>query len=153
MIRTKIRMRFCTALLVCCLAFIWGNSLLPGSISGAISDGVKEILESLFPGGETSPSESSFLLRKMAHFTEFAALGACLGWLFGMLEKGKIPPFLWGAAAACVDESIQLFVPDRGPGLREVFIDCSGVLAGLILLHLGHHYWRKIRAKQPLEET
>ena len=153
MIRTKRRLRLCTALLACCLVFIWGNSLLPGEVSGAISNEVKEILEALFPGGETSSSESSFLLRKAAHFTEFAALGMCLGWLFGMLEKGKIPPFLLGAAAACVDETIQRFVPGRGPSLRDVGIDCSGVLAGLILLHLGHHYWRRIRAKQPLEET
>ena len=153
MIRTKKRMWLCTALLVCCLVFIWGNSLLPGSVSGAISDGVKEILESLFPSGETSPSESSFLLRKMAHFTEFAALGACLGWLFGMLGKGKIPSFLWGAAAACVDESIQLFVPDRGPSLRDVGIDAGGVFTGLILLHIGYHCWSRRRMKRHLEET
>ena len=134
-------MRLCVTLIICCLTFIWGNSLLPGEISGAISDFFKRILQSLFEQGESGSSGMlGFLVRKMAHFTEFAALGACLGWLFGMLEKGKIPPFLWGAAAACVDESIQLFVPDRGPGLRDVFIDCSGVLAGLILLHLGHHY-------------
>ena len=74
-------------------------------------------------------------------------------WLSLRLVLPFAGPFLLGAAAACVDESIQLFVPDRGPGLRDVFIDCSGVLTGLILLHLGHHYWRKIRAKQPLEET
>ena len=35
MIRTSKRMRICTALLLCNLAFIWGNSLLPGELSGA----------------------------------------------------------------------------------------------------------------------
>lgn len=153
MIRTKGRLRLCTALLVCCLIFIWGNSLLPGEISGAISDEVKEILEVIFPGGETSPAEESFLVRKLAHFTEFAALGMCLGWLFGMLGKGKIQPFLLGAAAACVDETIQRFVPDRGPSLRDVGIDSSGVLTGLILLYIGHAYLRKRRTKKFLEET
>ena len=139
MIRTEKRLRLCTALLVCCLIFIWGNSLLPGEISGAISDGVREILETFFPEGETSPQQESFLLRKMAHFTEFAALGACLAWLFGMLGKRKLFPFLCGAAAACVDESIQLFVPGRGPSLRDVGIDTCGVLTGLILLFFGHY--------------
>lgn len=153
MIRTKGRLRLCTALLVCCLIFIWGNSLLPGEISGAISDEVKEILEVIFPGGEASPAEESFLVRKLAHFTEFAALGMCLGWLFGMLGKGKIQPFLLGAAAACVDETIQRFVPDRGPSLRDVGIDSSGVLTGLILFYIGHAYLRKRRTKKFLEET
>lgn len=153
MIRTEKRLRLCTVLLVCCLIFIWGNSLLPGEISGAISDGVREILETFFPEGETSPQQESFLLRKMAHFTEFAALGACLAWLFGMLGKGKLFPFLCGAAAACVDESIQLFVPGRGPSLRDVGIDTCGVLTGLILLCFGHYLIGKRKTTQHLEET
>ena len=86
----------------------------------------------------------------MAHFTEFTALGLCLCWLFGMLQKGKLAPFLCGGLAACVDESIQLFVPDRGPSLRDVCIDSGGVLLGVILLTLGHHYLCK---KRLLEET
>ena len=30
--------------IACLLCFIWGNSLLPGSVSGRISDAVKELL-------------------------------------------------------------------------------------------------------------
>lgn len=145
MIRTQGRMRLGIALLICCLIFIWGNSLLPGEVSGAISDTVKHFLEEFLPEMEGPSGNSSFLLRKAAHFTEFAALGACLGWLFGMLGKGVIPPFLWGVAAACVDETIQMFVPGRGPGIRDVCIDSSGVFVGLLLLHLGHYYWRTKR--------
>lgn len=143
-------MRLCTALLSCCLIFIWGNSLLPGELSGAISDFVKDILSRLFSQGAPKPDSGGFLLRKLAHFTEFAALGLCLRWLFGMLGKGLLPPFLCGAAAACVDETIQIFVPDRGSSLRDVCIDSCGVLLGVILLTLGHHYVCK---KQLLEET
>ncbi|MDO5544276.1 MAG: VanZ family protein [Eubacteriales bacterium] len=150
MIRTEKRMRLCVALTVCCLVFIWGNSLLPGDISGAISDFVKKILERLFTQGEPEPENGGFLVRKLAHFTEFTMLGLCLCWLFGMLGKGKLLPFLCGAAAACVDETIQIFVPGRGPGVRDVCIDSCGVLLGVILLTLGHHYLCK---KQPLEET
>lgn len=149
MIRTEKRMRLCAGLIVCCLVFIWGNSLLPGEISGAISDFFKRILESLFEHGESEPSGLGFLLRKMAHFTEFTALGMCLCWLFGMLKKGTLRPFLCGAAAACVDETIQIFVPDRGPSVRDVCIDSCGVLLGVILLTLGHNYLRK----KHLEET
>ncbi len=139
MIRTKKRMAVCCILTALCLVFIWGNSLLPGEISGAISDEVEHILEMLLPEGEILPEESAFPLRKVAHFTEFTALGLCLTWLFGMLRKGRLPAFLCGAAAACVDETIQIFVPDRGPGLRDVGIDTCGVLTGLFLLSIGYH--------------
>ena len=149
MIRTEKRVRLCVVLLSCCLIFIWGNSLLPGEISGAISDFVKNILAAIFEQGKPEPENSGFLLRKLAHFTEFTMLGLCLCWLFGMLGKGRLLPFLCGAAAACVDETIQLFVPDRGPSVRDVCIDSSGVLLGVILLTLGHHYV----CKKPLEET
>ena len=150
MIRTEKRMRLCVTLLICCLVFIWGNSLLPGWISGAISDFAKKILELLFAQGEPGPENGGFLLRKLAHFTEFTALGMCLCWLFGMLGKGRLLPLFCGAAAACVDETIQIFVPGRVSSLRDVCIDSCGVLLGVILLTFGHHCMRK---KKHLEET
>ena len=143
MIRTKSRMRLCLALLCCVLAFIWGNSLLPGELSGSFSDWVKEILCSIFPGQGFSRSQGSGLLRKIAHFTEFAALGLLLGWLFFMLRKKPYWPILLGVAAACIDETIQMFVPGRGPGLRDVLIDSCGVLMGVVLLTLGHNIMKK----------
>ena len=150
MIRTEKRMRLCVTLLVCCLVFIWGNSLLPGNISGAISDFVKNILAALFEQGEKEPENGGFLLRKMAHFTEFTALGLCLCWLFGMLKKGMLLPLFCGGLAACVDETIQIFVPSRVSSLRDVCIDSCGVLLGVILLTFGHYCMRK---KKHLEET
>ena len=73
MIQTPKRMRLCVALTACCLVFIWGNSLLPGEISGAISDFVKNILAAIFEQGKPEPENGGFLLRKLAHFTEFTA--------------------------------------------------------------------------------
>ena len=151
MIRTSKRLRLCTILLIAILLFIWGNSLLPASASQAFSDWVHNLLLGERPASDESAS--SGLLRKIAHFTEFAALGMCLAWLFGMLGKGKLLPFVCGAAAACVDETIQLFVPGRGPGLLDVGIDCCGVLCGMILLCLGHTYGKQIFSDQSLEDT
>ena len=142
MIRTDKRIRICTALLVCNLIFIWGNSLLPGDLSGALSDWVKTLLESFFAQGPEE-STSGGLLRKLAHFTEFTALGMLLCWRFGMLGKGWKPALVLGIAAACMDETIQMFVPDRGPGIRDVCIDAAGVATGIALLLLGHTYLKK----------
>ena len=136
--RTDKRLRLCVTLLICNLIFIWGNSLLPGEVSGAFSDWVKSILALLFDSDPNAPSGGG-LLRKIAHFTEFAALGMCLAWLHGMLRKGKVQPFFWGVLAAAVDETIQRFVPDRGPSIRDVCIDSAGVLTGIILLWVGYH--------------
>lgn len=151
MIRTEKRLRLCTVLLICNLAFIWGNSLMPGNISQAFSDGVKELLFGSLSGGV---SGGSGLLRKLAHFTEFGALGMCLGWLLGMLGKKKRWPFAMGVAAACIDETIQMFTPGRSPGLLDVGIDSCGVAVGIILLHFGHTYFRKRRStRNTLEDN
>ena len=131
---TQNRLRLCNCLIACMLVFIWGNSLLPAEISQALSDWVKDLLFAHGGGG----GSGSGLLRKIAHFTEFAALGACLGWRSGMLHKQKHLPCLWGVAAACVDEGIQLFTPGRSSQLSDVLLDSSGVLTGLLLLNLGY---------------
>ena len=146
MLRTEARLRTAKILLVLNLCFIWGNSMLPGEISGALSDWVKNLIFSLLPG-RPGDGMGGGLLRKLAHFTEFAMLGACLGWLHGMVNKKAVNALAWGAAAACVDETIQRFVPGRGPSLRDVAIDTSGVLTGLLLLHLAHRILKNRKLK------
>lgn len=142
MIRTEKRLRLCWTLLILNLCFIWGNSLLPGEISGRISDWVKEMISAILSLEGTGEAGGG-LLRKLAHFTEFALLGMCLSWLFGMLEKHPALALFCGAAAACVDETIQRFVPDRGPSLKDVGIDTCGVIVGMGLLLIGHAFIKK----------
>ena len=150
MIRTDKRLRLCTVLLAAILVFIWGNSLMPGEVSQGISDWVQSVLFGTQPK-DGVPAPGNTLLRKAAHFTEFMALGMTLAWLFGMLQKQKPVPFFWGAAAACVDETIQAFVPERAPGVLDVLLDSSGVLAGIVLLYLGHNYCKNQR-NQSMED-
>ncbi len=148
-VRTNRRMRLCTVLLIVNLAFIWGNSMLSGTVSGAISDWVKGILQMLFPGA-SSGSSGGGLLRKAAHFCEFACLGGLLTWLFGMLCKR--PYFLapiCGAVCAGIDETIQRFSPGRCPSLWDVCLDTAGVLFGMFLLLAGY----SIHKHHFLEET
>ena len=136
MICSRKRLWLCAALIGLCLCFIWGNSLLPGEVSAAISDWVGDTLEQLLHIHRTSPGRG--LLRKLAHFSEFAALGMLLTWLMGMREKPFWLAQIFGSLAACVDETIQCFVPGRGPGLRDVCIDSSGVLTGMIVIYFGY---------------
>jgi VanZ family protein len=62
--------------------------------------------------------------------------------------NGVLLPALLGMAAAVVDETIQLFTPDRGPSLKDVWIDTSGVITGVMLLILGQYVWKKYKLKQ-----
>lgn len=151
MIPSQKRLRLSAWLIACLLCFIWGNSLLPGSVSGRISDAVKSLLAFLLPGEFPGVTSGGGLLRKIAHFTEFAALGAALCWRFGMLEKRKMMALVFSFGAACVDETIQLFVPDRGPGIRDVAIDTCGAAAGMAVLLLGHKIGKHIQ--QSKEKT
>ena len=134
--QNKQRIPLAVALLIGNLAVIWGNSLLPGEISGAISGWVHDCLSAILhlPGGPSGAGHG--LLRKLAHFSEFACLGMVLTWLLQMLEKPAPLALIGGFAAACVDETIQIFVPHRGPAFTDVLIDTSGVLTGLCLLLL-----------------
>ena len=137
-------MTVCCSSLTLLLIFIWGNSLLPGHISGAFSDWVKEILANLLPFLFTGSDANAGggLLRKLAHFTEFAALGACLSWFYAMLtanhRRQRLFAGLSGILAACIDETIQRFVPQRNGCLTDVGIDTAGVITGIVLLTIAY---------------
>lgn len=152
MLRTDKRLRLCAVLLICNLLFIWGNSMLPAEVSRAFSTWVRSLLDVFLGSPEGSGIASGDgLLRKVAHFTEFACLGLLLSWLFGMLQKKGVCALYCGAAAACIDETIQIFVPERGPGIKDVCLDTCGVLFGMFLLYVGHTYYVQ-NMKKPMEE-
>ena len=124
------------------LCFIWGNSLLPGKDSGELSGFVGMLLQKLLPFLNLQSETGMHFLRKAAHFSEFAALGMSFTWLFGMLSGKKAwslsLPLICGATAAAIDETIQLFSPDRGPSIKDVGIDTCGVITGIAVLSLLH---------------
>ena len=142
--RSNMRLRLWACLLALNLAFIWGNSLLPAESSQAFSDWVKALLLRA-ANGDASASQGSGILRKIAHFTEFMTLGILLGWGLGMLRKKPFWGILPGCFAAIVDETIQIFVPGRGPGLADVLLDTAGAAAGIFLLTFGHALFQRTK--------
>ena len=142
--RTKKRMTLCICLLIVCLAFIWGNSLTNGEDSGNLSGGIMEWINTFLRLDASGADTLHHFIRKGAHFTEFACLGLLLTWLFGMMgeKKGHLfcMPLLFGMMAACMDETIQVFTPDRGPSPIDIWIDTCGVAAGITILLIGYYY-------------
>ena len=143
---SKFRFRICLFLLVCNLVFIWGNSLLPGSVSGAISSWLKDTMFWFLSSGSAGTGHG--LLRKLAHFTEFSCLGICFSWLFSMLRRPIGLSALCGIAAAGIDEFIQIFVPDRGPGIADVLLDSCGVVFGVLVLSIVIYLQKKKQNNQ-----
>ena len=132
-------MAFCVALLIATLVFIWGNSLLPASVSSAFSSWVKSLL-GIVSQGVVKPGTG--FLRKLAHFQEFAFLGANLFWLFAMvlrMQRSVVAAgFGCSVFTACVDEWLQSFSSGRNPSLIDVSIDSAGAAVGLGLLLIGY---------------
>lgn len=153
--RTRGRLRLCSVLLISTLLFIWGNSLLPSGASGAFSQWVANLVNGVFPATFPQTQNGGSLLRKLAHLAEFCLLGMCLSWLFGMLRSKPWEqitfPALLGFLVACIDETIQRFVPGRYSSLFDVGIDIAGVITGIILFFFGYLIFKRIH--QHLEET
>jgi len=129
------------------LAFIWGNSLLSMQASDQVSTGflayIRPLLE-LFVG---TGNVTDHLVRKLAHFTEYAALGGELAALAALDEhlswQGLANCLSAGLAVAVTDESIQL-LSQRGSALTDVLLDFSGAVTGVavawaIAAAIRHH--------------
>lgn len=154
---TKKKMILCALLLIAMLAFIWGNSLRTGTESGATSGMLMEWINQFLHLDEQTANTLHLVIRKIAHFTEFACLGLLLARWFGMTgeKNGHLfyMPLLFGLLAACVDETIQVFVLDRTPSLIDVWIDTGGIVSGISAVLIRNHYIRKKQTDKNLEET
>lgn len=120
------------------MAFIFSNSLQPPNESNYRSRMIAEWLSN-FPIFRNWMPEETFhrFVRKLAHFTEFGALGLCLGGFafnLGEIKNKKYVslPMLIALGTAVIDEFIQRFT-GRTSSVKDVLIDFSGALCGLIV--------------------
>lgn len=81
---------------------------------------------------------TSRIIRKLAHFTEYAILGLLLFLSFNSFIKKKnfvfLATFIIGLLYSIGDEFHQSLVADRGPAVKDVVIDSLGVLAMLLII-------------------
>ena len=132
------REKLLLGLVILTLCFIWGNSLMPASVSGAISDWVSEVLSRLLHLPLNTDAGHG-TVRKLAHATEYLVLGAELTVLLRFWRTrpwGEV--FLCGIGAALADETIQLFVEGRAGQIRDVWIDLGGFCVGVLICLLIH---------------
>ena len=124
-----------TAALIACIMFIFRNSLENGAQSSARSQAVMQLVNSALAKVHLGPL-SEHLIRKLAHFSEFALEGFLLMLCIRVYTKHFVRhmswPLLGGMTTALMDETIQLHSPNRTSSVVDVWIDMSGVVAGLL---------------------
>ena len=121
--------------IVLTLAFIWGNSLLNREQSSDESAWVLQLVSPVLELFVGKGRVTEHLVRKLAHFAEFALLGfELLFWFSGVREKRKemlLLAMAHGLFAALTDETIQLFSA-RGSQVQDVWLDFAGATTGAL---------------------
>ena len=125
--------------LILWIAFIWANSLVPGDVSSAESGFFLQLLRPLIEAVGTDDLELAHtVLRKIAHFSEYAALGV-LAWR-ALGPEAFLHVVAVGIAVPCIDETIQRFIPGRVGALGDVAIDMAGFATAIaICLIVSRH--------------
>ena len=136
-------------LVIAVMVMIYGFSAQSGEESGEMSGRLTTwVLNLIIPDFENFTPEKQesirsavgFIVRKTAHFTEYALLGLALLLHIAQIQKKTAVrlPLLWawgiGTLYAATDEFHQGFVAGRGPSVRDVCIDSAGVIAGVLIM-------------------
>lgn len=116
-----------------CAGCIFWLSCKDGNQSQNMSDSVRGILMKLF-----GPLLNSFIVRKFAHFFEYAVLGFLIGCAL-FLSRRRFSPItavICSALYSVSDEIHQYFVPGRACRIFDVGVDTLGALTGTLILAL-----------------
>ena len=149
-----------TALCIGVYAFIFGNSARTGAESSAQSGSVVAFVQRIFkaiaPNSFIANAQGKdyerlhAIIRTLAHFAEFALLGALLIWCFAsytMKPVWFIVPLALVLFSPIVDECIQLFTSARVADVKDLITDTLGGYAGAlfasITLWIGKSIYKK----------
>ena len=131
---------------------------LSGGITEAIVSFLYKDFDSFSPNKQLAILDKAhFIIRKLAHFTEYAILGifsslTCLTYIYDKVTdfasvKNKICmlkvisiSFIFSTLYAISDEIHQGFTDNRYPSPRDVIIDSSGALTGILITCLIFYY-------------
>lgn len=122
------------------LLFIWIHSCMPPELSSDESGWVMKLIEPFLELIVGKGNVTEHLVRKLAHFTEFSALGFELGLISRTDILNNIQNRAARITACCAgglftafcDETIQIF-SGRGDSIPDVWLDFSGVVFGMII--------------------
>ena len=128
--------RILIILVVATLMFIWTQSAMDPEKSSEESGFVMRIVAPVLELFLGKGNVTEHFVRKLAHFTEYAILGAeIILLMFDIRGSGAKTVALSGnfsLTAAVVDETIQIF-SGRGSSLKDVWLDFAGAMFGIAI--------------------
>ena len=132
------------------LGFIFSNSLKSAEESEAQSEAALGLLTWFFGLFGVDDVLREELLRKLAHFAEFAILSLLVSLtiftLWRLARSGESPsrarPLLWGSLPICfllalTDEWLQTLSEGRATEVSDVLLDTCGAAAASVCLQVG----------------
>ena len=134
-----------TALMI---LFAWIHSCFPADLSSMESEGVFRIIYNFLHMFGAGVELTENIIRKLAHFTEFTAIGGLLLSCAYCFDRARpyrftVPVLFTGLIAALIDETIQLFVEGRAGMIADVWIDFGGVIFGSLVMLAFYTLYRK----------
>lgn len=144
------------------MVIIFSFSSKPAAVSGESSLKISQTLLNTYENISDQSFEEvirkeilfdlDHLVRKTAHFVEYAVLAAAWVWHFIMQGKriytGAGLSILITSAYAATDEFHQTFVPGRSGQLSDVLLDSCGALTGAAVFLGLVMLWKRYRSRQ-----
>lgn len=126
-----------TGLYIC---FIWIHSSMDATRSAGESLYVLDVLTGFLKSLGISSQLTDHIVRKSAHFCEFALLGCLTLWCSWLINKNILknlmPVGFVCLAVAVIDEYIQLFPAGRSCEVKDVILDFTGSVWGAVFFIL-----------------
>lgn len=123
------------------ILLIWGHSMVPADLSSQESSFLTDLLNRFLSACGSPILLSTFFVRKAAHFTEYAVLGAENAALRALDRRSRRIPLsclLW-VLVPVADECIQHFTPGRAMMWQDVLLDMCGYAFGFLAGHVVCH--------------
>ena len=141
--KQELRVLLISVLMGFTLLFIWGHSMIPAVFSSMESSRFVDLINGLIYSTGGSFSVTDHMVRKTAHFLEYAILGAETALRYkwksavfaGSPAKYSGTLFFW-IGVPVIDELIQYFTPGRACMIQDVFLDMCGFAAGYGFLYI-----------------
>lgn len=149
--KKRVRVMIHILLVIAIMTFIFSHSLANRAQSSEESMGVLNFLMKILGTVGLGGGLTEHIVRKMAHFSEFAALGFFAAIVMQDIRIVRIPyvlnVFLFGILCAMTDETIQLF-NDRTARVTDVWIDFCGSVCGCLVFLLIRWIWNTWRSRE-----
>ena len=163
--KTK-RIIFSILIILNCLTIFYFSHQIADN-SSKQSGTIVEIISNIIPYIKNMPEEEQTILkeeiltpivRKSAHFSIYAMLGILTTNFMLTIENKKMSKRAIFALIFCMlyaitDEFHQKFIPGRSAELRDVLIDTSGALLGILLTIVITLITRKIKNRKEMLEN